>query len=107
MTITRLTLASAVVLALLMPLAAQAQSFNCRTAEAPDEILICQSPRLRALDEQMASLYFRLRNRLYGGERRELEASQSRWLRSRMGCGRDYGCIQDHYLRRINELRNY
>src|SRR3954471_21108343 len=107
MTITRLTFASALVLALMLPFAAQAQSFNCRTAEAPDEILICQNPRLRALDEQMASLYFRLRNRLYGGERAELEASQRRWLRSRMGCGRDYSCIQGHYVQRINELRNY
>jgi len=107
MTITRLTFASAVVLALMMPFAAQAQSFNCRTAEAPDEILICQSPQLRALDEQMASLYFRLRNRLYGAERAELEASQRRWLGSRIGCGRDYGCIRSHYVRRINELRNY
>jgi uncharacterized protein len=36
--------------------AAQGASFNCRTAEAPDEILICQSPELSGLDERRASI---------------------------------------------------
>jgi len=107
MTIGRCVFASLFVFAVMMPVAAQAQSFNCRTAERPDEILICQSPRLRELDEIMASLYFSLRNRLYGAARAELEASQSAWLRSRIGCGRDYGCIESHYRRRIRQLRNY
>src|SRR5215467_6853943 len=107
MTIGRCVFASLFVFAVMMPVAAQAQSFNCRTAERPDEILICQSPRLRELDEIMASLYFSLRNRLYGAARAELEASQSAWLRSRIACGRDYGCIESHYRRRIRQLRNY
>src|SRR5262249_60929630 len=101
MTIARCVFASLFVFAIMMPVAAQAQSFNCRTAERPDEILICQSPRLRELDETMASLYFSLRNRLYGAARAELEASQSACVRSRIGCGRDYGCIDRHYGRRI------
>jgi uncharacterized protein len=91
----------------LVPLAAQAQSFNCRTAELPDEILICQSPYLSRLDERMASLYFRLRNSLYGGERRALEADQRRWLNSRIACGRDFGCIRFAYETRIRQLSNW
>jgi len=91
----------------LLPIAAQAQSFNCRTAERPDEILICQSPYLSRLDERMASLYFRLRNSLAGGERRELEADQRGWLDSRIGCGRDFRCIQVAYERRIRQLSNW
>ncbi len=61
----------------LVPLTAHAQSFNCRYATKPDEVLICQSPVLGRLDERMSSLYFALRNRLSGGERRALEAEQA------------------------------
>jgi len=92
---------------ILLPASAQAQSFNCRAAYQPDEVLICQSDRLSALDQRMSSLYFRLRNRLFGEERRALEAEQARWLRSRSACGRDFGCIQRHYERRIAQLLNY
>ncbi len=92
---------------MLTPFSAQGQSFNCRTADRPDEVLICQSERLSALDEQMSSLYFTLRNRLSGSERRALEISQRRWLLSRIDCGRDFGCIEATYERRIAFLRNY
>jgi uncharacterized protein len=91
----------------LMPLAAQAQSFNCRTADRPDEVLICQSSRLSSLDERMSSLYFTLRNRLTGAERRALETAQASWLQSRIACGRDFQCIETRYERRIAELRDY
>ena len=93
--------------ATIMPVAAQAQSFNCRTATRPDEVMICQSDRLSALDEWMSSTYFRLRNSLYGRERNALESSQRAWLRSRIGCGRDFRCVERHYVRRIAELSRY
>ena len=92
---------------LLVPSVAQAQSFNCRTAELPDEILICQTPHLKMLDERMADLYFELRNNLRGEERNALETSQRRWLRSRIACGRDRECIEGEYERRIAQLRNF
>jgi len=91
----------------LMPVAAQAQSFNCRTPDRPDEVLICQRADLSALDERMSSLYFTLRNRLGGVEREALESSQRRWLEQRFDCGRDYQCIKDLYDRRIAFLLNY
>jgi uncharacterized protein len=86
---------------------AQAQSFNCNTADRPDEVLICQNPRLSALDERLSSLYFRLRNTLAGGERARLEADQAAWLRDRYSCGRDYGCIRGLYESRIAQLSRY
>jgi uncharacterized protein len=92
---------------LLMPLAAQAQSFNCRYARTPDEVLICQDGRLSALDERMSGIYFRVRNSLYGGARANLEAEQAGWLRSRQSCGRDGACIADSYRQRIRELSDY
>ena len=103
----RLAFAALTLVLTLAPLAAHAQSFNCRRASQPDEVLICQSARLSRLDERMSSLYFGLRNRVFGRERRELEAEQAQWLRSRMACGRDFGCIEDAYRARIRELRNY
>jgi len=91
----------------LLPLAAQAQSFNCRYARTPDEVAICRSDRLSRLDEVMARLYFRLRNSLGGSERAALETEQAEWLQSRRECGADGACIADAYRRRIRELRAY
>jgi uncharacterized protein len=84
-----------------------AQSFNCNYAKTPDEVLICQNADLSALDEQMSAMFFRLRNSLYGGQLRLLEAEQSSWLRNRMACGRDADCIDTAYEWRIRQLRTY
>jgi uncharacterized protein len=96
-----------IALVLFIPFPGQSQSFNCRTADRPDEVLICQDTRLSALDERMSSLYFTLRNQLFGSERRALEDSQRRWLRARIECGRDFQCIEGLYRRRITLLSNY
>lgn len=81
-----------------------AQSFNCRYAKTADEVLICQDPRLSALDERMSSIFYQLRNRLYGRARADLDADQGGWLRDRMACGRDASCIASAYQERIREL---
>lgn len=93
--------------ACIVPSLAQAQSFNCRYARSPDEVLICQSDYLSSLDSRLSRIYFQLRNDLHGGARRRLVASQSRWLASRRGCGRDFGCVKRHYQSRIRALLNY
>ena len=93
--------------AVLVSFAAEAQSFNCRYARTADEVLICQDPHLGALDERMAGLFYRLRSRLYDFERSRLDQVQASWLRYRMSCGRDPGCIEYAYRRRISQLRRY
>jgi uncharacterized protein len=101
-----ITLVSAIgLLAILDISPSAAQSFNCRSAEKPDEVLICQRPELAALDERMSSLFFRLRNSLGGSARARLIADQRDWLASRTACGRDYDCIRDTYRERIRALR--
>jgi uncharacterized protein len=90
-----------------MPIYSAAQSFNCRTADRPDEVLICQDSRPSALDERMSSLYCNLRNSLRGAERQALETAQASWLRSRIACGRDFQCIEVRYEWRIDQLLNY
>jgi uncharacterized protein len=94
-------------LLLLCSSAASAQSFNCRYAKTPDEVLICQDPRLSALDERLSSMFFRLRNTLPPRQRELLDAEQQSWLRERMSCGRDAACIAAVYQRRIRQLSVY
>jgi uncharacterized protein len=98
-------------LGLLLPsaaMAAQSCSFNCNTAETPDEVMICQRADLCRLDIQMSALYFSLRNSLTGGRRSNLVADQSQWLRDRIGCGGDYACLNTSYQTRVRQLqRNY
>lgn len=87
---------------------AQAASFNCNYARLPDEVAICQSPTLSALDEEMASAYFRVLNSLRAQglwyEARALRRSQRRWLRRRHACGYNFGCIRRKIRQRINYL---
>ena len=88
---------------LLIP-SAQAQSFNCANARAPDEIAICEDGRLSRLDERLSHRFYRLRDSLYGPERARLDYTQSRWLDARHRCGFDRGCIAATYRARIAEL---
>ncbi len=94
----------AVLLISLTSIAAQAQSFDCRTNTKPDEVAICQSSRLSELDQRMSNLYFNRLSNLAGLERRSLVASQVQWLQSRNICRQDIRCIQELYERRISEL---
>jgi uncharacterized protein len=90
------------------PGSAQSCSFNCNTAETPDEVMICQRADLCRLDIQMSALYFSLRNSLTGARRSNLVADQSQWLRDRIGCGGDYACLNTSYQTRVRQLqRNY
>jgi uncharacterized protein len=95
------------VASLLFISSAHAQSFNCRYARTPDEVTICESPRLSVLDERMSSRFFRLRDQLYGPDRARLEFQQSRWLDARHRCGSDPGCIAATYRARIAELSGW
>lgn len=83
---------------------AQAQSFNCRSADFPDEFLICRSPELSGLDERLAHVFRQNMNRLSRAEQRALDREEERWVVSRRRCGRNYDCIAAHYDARIGEL---
>src|SRR5215469_14563582 len=92
---------------LVLASAAGAQSFNCNYAKAPDEVMICNSPTLSRLDEQMSVMYFQTRNSMSGVARAQLQNDQAAWLRGRQMCGGDPGCLQEAYQRRIRQLSNY
>jgi uncharacterized protein len=101
----KLLVATAIALAPAMP--AHAQSFNCNYAKTPDEVLMCQSPKLSQMDEKLADVYFALRNALYTPFRRRLEAEQSAWLRHRIQCGRSSMSIASARLRfKVNMMHS-
>jgi uncharacterized protein len=87
--------------------AAQAQGFNCRYAKQPDEVRICDSDRLRALDERLSARFSRLRNELYGRERALLDREQASWLARRGRCRSDAECIENAYEQRLSELSRW
>ena len=86
---------------------AHAQSFNCRYARTPDEVAICESARLSALDERLSSRFFRLRDSLYGPDRARLDRSQAGWLNARQQCGSDRACLGAAYRARLAELAGW
>jgi uncharacterized protein len=83
---------------------AQAQSFSCRSADFPDEFLICESPELSWLDERLDRVFRQNMSLLSRAERRALDREEERWVVSRRRCGANHGCIEAHYRARIDEL---
>ena len=63
------------IVSLVCPRAQGGASFNCNAAQRPDEVLICHSDELSALDREMSSIYFQLRNGLSGSAREQLQTS--------------------------------
>jgi uncharacterized protein len=90
-------LAAGTILAVLTlgSISAAAQSFNCRYARLPAEVAICQDPGLRAMDRQVAKMYFE-----WGGG----QVYQRDWLRNRNRCGYNSACLRKIYESRIWEL---
>lgn len=91
----------------LTPVGAQAQaaSFDCARARAPDERMICGIRRLEDRDVEMSVLYGLMRQVVPMGGRGALQDDQAAWLAGRRRCGADAGCIQRAYDRRIGQLR--
>lgn len=85
---------------------AQAASFNCAKADAPDEIAICQDPQLSERDTEMAALWFAYNKvpMLMGANGARRDAA-SDFLKLRTACGGDVACLGRVYDARIATLR--
>lgn len=81
-----------------------AQSFNCRLAKTPDELVICSDSSLSSLDERMAQAYSDARNRVSPHARSQLNDEQRNWLLNRRACSSHVPCLRAAYEQRINEL---
>src|SRR5687768_16262824 len=79
-----------------------AASFDCSKASTPIEKTICGSPRLSALDDELAATYAAARKN--GGD--AVRRSQRTWLAETRAECEDYDeCLEQVYLTRIAALR--
>ncbi|GJE43094.1 lysozyme inhibitor LprI family protein [Methylobacterium soli] len=84
---------------------AQAASFPCAKAEAPDERAVCANLPLNDLDVEMAVRFEILKDLLPMGGRGKLRDDQEAWLAERRSCGADTACLRQAYETRLKTLR--
>ncbi|MEG3145524.1 lysozyme inhibitor LprI family protein [Sphingomonas sp. RT2P30] len=98
-------LALAIAGATLAPAAAQAASFDCARASAPDEKAICADRTLNDLDVKMTTLYDTDGHFMLMGARAALHDDQVAWLATRRACHADKVCLRKSYYARIAVLQ--
>ena len=89
----------------LVATSAQAASFSCDKAEAPDEKAVCASLALNDRDVEMATRFEILRAMLPMGGNAKLREDQETWLAERRTCGADIACLTQVYDGRLKTLR--
>jgi uncharacterized protein len=83
---------------------AWSQAFNCNFAKQADELTICRDDSLKALDEQMADRFFKMRQQLSGDGLVQLKVGQKDFMSRRKFCGTDGDCIEGMYKERLETL---
>lgn len=105
-------------IALLLPLtlsmiAASAQSFDCKVAKTPREKTVCASPKLSALDSQIAANYKALRAQLSPASATLVQSDQREWLgwidrvcppNGKGAAANQALCLQSQYSNRARDL---
>lgn len=90
------------VVAVLTTASVQAASFDCAKAQTRVEKLICDSPKLSKLDEEMAVIYGKAQ--LRSPVTSDLKKEQLLWVSARNLCP-DTECVQDAYVKRLSALQ--
>lgn len=85
---------------------AQAASFDCTRAKAPDERTICAVRALNDRDVKMATLYGLDIRLLPMGSRDHIKDDQIAWLRQRRACAADTACLARSYDKHIAALQS-
>ncbi|WP_206530253.1 lysozyme inhibitor LprI family protein [Nordella sp. HKS 07] len=90
-----------------LPPGAAAASFDCGKAVKPDEVTICKTPELSALDSEMSGLWFAFRKvpMLMGSSGARMDDAQD-FLTQRAACGGDVACLRKVYHDRIAALKD-
>ena len=91
----------------LLPLAAQAASYDCTRASTAAEIAVCSNPSLNRMDEDLAVLYRSVLNRLPPRRAEMVRDDQRSWLIARDSCGADVRCLRARYQERQSRLSEY
>ena len=85
---------------------ASAASFDCSRARGADEVTVCHTPTLSAMDSEMGGLWYAYSRvpMLMGGNGNRGDEARA-FLDRRRACGGDVGCLTRAYRARIAELR--
>src|SRR4029450_5206962 len=82
---------------------AGAASFDCAKATSAVEKKICATPRLSALDDELAATYAQARR--LSADTAAFKAAQQAWIKDERDKEDDAGSIEAAYLARIEEIR--
>jgi uncharacterized protein len=86
---------------------ARAASFDCARASQADEVAVCRSPELSALDSEMGGLWFGYAELPFLMGRSGIRQDEAReFLEERRACAADVGCLEKLYQARIATLRD-
>ena len=85
---------------------AQAASFDCSKATAPDEVAVCRDGVTSALDSEMGALFYAYDKvpMLMGSNGARHDAAEA-FLAERAKCGADITCLRRAYTTRIAALK--
>ena len=87
--------------------AAHAVSFDCAKASTFVEKAICTDPLLGKLDDALSENYkYMLASNIGDGARKDLRATQKKWLSDRNKCTNNK-CLTDAYRKRVDEICDY
>ena len=86
---------------------ADAASFDCRRAKAPDERAICADPILGNLDSRLAGLLDLDEGTVAMGQRGDMQDTQTGWLSTRARCGPDRACLHARYEVRLKQVTDH
>lgn len=82
-------------------------SFDCKKASTSVENAICADAMLEKLDDALAENYKRmLASNIGDGARRDLRATQKKWLAERNKCASNK-CLIEAYRKRIDQVCDY
>ena len=97
--------ALAALIAALFAMPAQAASFDCARARAADEVAVCRTPALSALDSEMGGLWYAYSRvpMLMGGNGNRGDEARD-FLTRRRACGGNVACLTGAYRARIAAL---
>lgn len=93
-------------LPVILPVAAEAASFDCGRAHGMDERTICASRALNDRDVKMSVLYDLDLRFVPMGSRDVIRREQATWLGRRRACGANVICLARAYDGRIAQLKS-
>ncbi len=84
---------------------AQAASFDCARARAPDEKTVCANRALNDADVKLTTLYEVDGHLMAMGARGDMQEAQRDWLHRRTKCKGDVKCLSKAYKDRLADLQ--